>query len=151
MQKGTADKFSVARAVLVRVAIQSLRARDRLTRSKRALRTASTGESQRQVAEGQRRVAKPFSKTGQPSSASRRLNSDAASAQIDAADIGEDLELARPRTRARRTLSGPCERGRRIPPVFTAREGAPARTCAIGFKTSVAHLPWPSVKTPPFK
>ena len=96
MQKGTADKFSVARAVLVRVAIQSLRARDRLTRSKRALRTASTGESQRQVAEGQRRIAKPFSKTGLPSSASRRLNSDATSAQIDAADIGEDLELARP-------------------------------------------------------
>ena len=73
----------------------SLRARDRLTRSKRALRTASTGESQRQVAEGQRRVAKPFSKTGQPSSASRRLNSDAASAQIDVADNDEDLERTR--------------------------------------------------------
>ena len=94
--------------------------------------------------------SKQFSKTGLPSPTSRLLNRDEARAPIDAANDDEDLELGKDLpTRAHRTLSRTCERGRRIPPVFTAREGAPACTCAIGFKTSVAHLPWPSVKTPP--
>ena len=93
-------------------------------------------------------MSKPFSKTGLPTSASRLLNRDEASAQIDAANDDEDLLARTCRREPTARLGRTCERGRRIPPVFTAREGAPACTCAIGFKTSVAHLPWPSVKTP---
>ena len=53
----------------------SLRARDRLTRSKRTPHTDSTGRDRRRVS------TKPFSKTGQPTSASRLLNRDEASAR----------------------------------------------------------------------
>ena len=53
----------------------SLRARDRLTRSKRTLHTDHTGRDQRRVS------TKPFSKTGQPTLASRLLNRDEASAR----------------------------------------------------------------------
>ena len=76
----------------------SLRARDRLTRSKRTLHTDSTGRGQRRVS------TKPFSKTGQPTSASRLLNRDEASAQIDAADDDEDLAGKDLPTRAHRML-----------------------------------------------
>ena len=38
---------------------------------------------------------RPFLKIGQPTSASRLTNRDEASAQIDAADVDEDLELGK--------------------------------------------------------
>ena len=76
----------------------SLRARDRLTRSKRTPHTDSTGG-------GHRRRSKQFSKTGLPSPTSRLPNRDEARAPIDAANDDEDLELGKDLpTRAHRTL-----------------------------------------------
>ena len=86
--KGAADKVSVAREVLVRAA------------SHRCAPVTDSPARNAPCARFNRRrpkpiVSKQFSKTGLPSSASRLPNRDEASAQIDAADADEDLELGK--------------------------------------------------------